>query len=408
MTQEGVLPAIHVVEYGNSVSGPYCARLLGDAGADILKVEPPQGDDSRRRGPFPDDIPDPERSGLYHCLNFNKRGITLDIRSQIGHQILLELLKNADVFVVNNDAPVLEELGLLQEHLRVANERLIVTTITPYGLTGPYRNFKGDDLTAVSLGGLAYATPGIPDMVHDPQTEPPLRANTYLSDIVAGIHATIATQAALMSQEFSGGSGCQVDVSQTEAVASILLWDLCHAAYLEPKRREPVVYGSMPNVYIPCADGYVAIVAFTERHWQVLLEMMGNPEWAQLEVFSDSAERARNWDALEPLILEWTMAHTGEEITRMSQKRGLPCIHAHKVSQTVDSEHMKARDFFLTLTDPAKGSFKVPGYPVHLERSPWRFRRPAPRLGQHNVEVLKEKLGYTNRDLALLRGAGVI
>ena len=409
MTQDrAVLPGIRVVEYGNFVSGPYCSRLLGDAGADVLKVEPPLGDDSRHRGPFPDDIPDPERSGLYLSLNFNKRGITLDVGSRQGRQILLDLLKDADIFVVSNDAPALEELGLLREHLKEVNERLIVTAITPYGLTGPYRNFKGDDLTALNLGGLAHATPGLPDVVQDPHNEPPLRANTYISDFVAGIHATIATQAALMSRDLLGGSGSQVDVSQAQAVAAILAFEVANAVYAEPKRREPTVSGSMPNIYLPCADGHVVVMAAQEHHWRALVEMLGNPEWAQSEVFSTALERARNWDALEPFLLEWTTSHTGQEITEMSQKRGVPCIHAHSVGLMMDSDHLKARDFFFTFTDSAKGSFKVPGYSMHLEQSPWRLRMPAPRLGQHNAEVLQEKLGYTSKDLTRLRGAGVI
>jgi formyl-CoA transferase len=405
--QPAVLKGIKVVEYGNLVSGPYCAQLLGHAGADVVKIEPLEGDDSRRRGPFPDDRPDPERSGLYLALNFNKRSVTLNLHTEEGQKILRHLLEDTDVFVVNGSAPELDKLGLSWETLKGINQRLIFAAITPYGLTGPYRNYLGDDLTSVSLGGLMYASPGIPDSPESPETEPPLRANTFASDFQAGIYGAILIQIALMKRDLLGEMGCKIDISQAQTVASLLVFDIANATFIGPKKREPVIFGSMPNIYLPCADGHVAIVGMLENHWQGILKMLGNPDWGELELFENSYERARNWDALEPFFLEWTLAHTGQEITDMAQKMGVPIIHAHSVGEVVESDHLKSRGSFLTLSDPDKGPFKIPGFPMHLQESPWQMHRPPPRLGEHTAELLIG-LGYSKEDLQEMSRLGYI
>lgn len=407
MSPASALSDLRVVEYGDFVSGPYCARLLADAGADVIKVETPRGDESRRRGPFLDDVPDPEGSALYLYLNANKQGIVLDLENPRGMGVFRQLLRRADVLVVHQPPGILERLRLRRHHLRRLNPRLIVTAITPFGLTGPYRDYAGDDLIAVSAGGLAYATPGVPDVVQDPENEPPLRANTYVGEFLAGIHGASATILAALQRRFTG-RGCEVDVSLQEAVAMVMTWEVAHASYLEPRRREPTVHGAMPNAYLPCKDGYVVMAGFLEHHWRSMVGMMGNPDWAQSEVFATAYERARNWDALEPLLLEWTTAHTGAEIAQLALPSGVPCSPAYTVGQMVESEHVKARGYLWFLQGSRGRSFQLPGYPVRMKATPWRLRRPAPRLGEHTEEVLREWLGYSSHRLNLLRRAGAI
>ncbi len=407
MEPGAALADIRIIEYGSLVAGPYCARLLADAGADVIKVEPPQGDESRRRGPFPEDAPDPEWSGLYLYLNANKRGITLDLENLRGMKIFRDLLRHADVLVMNHAPQLLERLRLRRDHLKDLNPRLIVTAITPFGLTGPYRDYAGDDLIAVSAGGLANATPGVPDMVREPDQEPPLRANTYVGEFLAAIHAATATMVGVIKRGLTG-EGCEVDVSQQEAVAMVMPWEVAHASYLEPKQRQPIIYGAMPNAYMPCKDGYIVIAGFLEHHWRNIVRVMGNPEWAQSEVFVDALERARNWDALEPLILEWTMAHTGAEIAQLAQATGVPCFPAYTVGQMVDSDHVEARGYLLTHDGPGGRKFRLPGYPVRMQATPWRLHRPAPKLGEHTRDVLQEWLEYPAKDLNLLKSVGAI
>ena len=220
--QDGALSGLKVVEYASFVSGPYCARLLADAGAQVIKVEPPEGDEARRRGPFPDDTSDPNRSGLFMYLNINKKGVTLDLSRPEARDVFLDLLKDADVLVENNPPLIMREQGLDFPTLHALYPGLIVVSLTHFGQTGPYRDYRGDDLVATNMGGLAYSTPGLPDHVEDPMKEPPLKPATYLSDFVAGLVGAVATFLALFSRT-RGGAGRQVDVSQQEAIASMML-----------------------------------------------------------------------------------------------------------------------------------------------------------------------------------------
>jgi len=391
MAGASALSDLKVLEYGDMVPGAYCARLLADAGADVVKVEPPEGDGSRWRGPFPDGVEDPDWSGLYLYLNANKRGISLDLAQRSEAALFHELLAQADVLVLDQPPAVIERLGLRWADLKGSNPRLVVTAITPFGLTGPYRDYAGDDLIAVSAGGLAYATPGIPDMVHDPEKEPPLRANTFLGDFLAGIQGAVASMVAVLCRGLTG-EGCEVDVSRQEAVVMVIPYELAHASHHEPKKREPIIFGAMPNAYLPCKDGYVVIMAAMDPHWLALMELTGNRNWGHMEMFASAQERARNWDVLEPLLLEWTMSHTGAEITELAQSQGVPCFPAYSVGEMVDSEHVAARGFMWDLEGPGGQNFQLPGYPVRMEATPWRLRRPAPRLGEHNAQVIGEWL----------------
>ncbi len=402
MLQEGALRVLKVVELTDPVSGQvagsFCARLLGDAGADVVKVESLEGDPYRRSGPYPGGAPDPDWSGLFLYLNSNKRGVSLDIESPGGRTAFLELVAAADFLVLGQNSSEVERLGLRREQLSEANPGLIVTTITPFGLTGPNSGYLGDDLIAISAGGMAYATPGIPDRVGDLDLEPPLRSNTHMAGYLAGVQGAMASVAALLSRTIQD-TGCEIDLSMQEAVAAVMPFEFAHASYHEAKPRKPEIFGVMPNAYLPCQDGYVVVMAVMEAHWRNLMDLADNPDWAKLEVFSSGVERARNWDALEPLLLEWTMAHTGAEIAELAQDRGIPCFPAYTVGQMVDSAHVTERGFMVDMQGPGGQMFKLPGYPVRLERTPWQLFRPAPKLGEHTSEVLGEWLEYSAEQL---------
>ena len=387
------LAGVKVVEYTDTVSASFCARLLGDAGADVVKVEPPGGDPLRRRGPFPDGHPDPDWSGMFLYLNANKRGMTLDLGEQ-GHRAAFDnLLSAADILVVGGQSADIERMGLRREHVQHLNPGLIVAAITPFGLSGPNSAYLGDNLTAVAAGGLSFATPGVPDGVSDPATEPPLTANTPLAELMTGVLGSSACVAALLSRQFTG-QGCEIDLSLQEGVAAVMPYEHAHAAYHQPKKREQIGFALMPNVYLPCKDGYVVIMAVLEGHWRSLMQAAGNPDWGDLEVFASAQERGRNWDALEPLMLEWTMSHTGEEIAQLAQERGVPCFPAFSVGRMMDSAHVAERDSLHELTSPAGRRFKLPGHPIRMGATPWRSFRPAPRLGQHTAEVVRDWLGW--------------
>ena len=391
----GALSDLRVIEIGNLVAGPFAARLLGDAGADVIKVEPPEGDDSRRRGPFVDGT-----SALHLYLNANKRGVVLDVEQDSGIQGLHGLLREADVLIVDLPARELDRLALRRERLKAINPALIVTAITPFGLSGRHREYLGDDLIAVAAGGLAYATPGVPDKVVDPEGEPPLRANANVGDFVAGLLAADATLVAVIGRSLSG-AGSEVDVSRQEAVAMLMTWDVANASYGAPKSRTPETAGVQPNAYLPCKDGHAAIVGFLEHHWRGLAKTMGDPEWAQSEVFATAAERARNWDALERLLTAWTMEHTGAEIAALAQENGVPCFPALSVGQMMESDHVRARGYLRSEGLP--GGLKLPGFPVRMQATPWATARPAPTLGEHNAEVLGKPIERSEHRAPLRR-----
>ncbi|MCH9018480.1 MAG: CoA transferase, partial [Chloroflexi bacterium] len=217
MLKEGALSGLKVVELTDQVSGQvagsFCARLLGDAGADVVKVEPPHGDRYRRNGPYPGGVPDPEWSGLFLYLNSNKRGVSLDIESAGGWAAFLDLTAASDFLVLGQNSSEIERLGLRRERFSDANPGLIVTAITPFGLTGPNSAYLGDDLIAISAGGMAFATPGVPDRVGDPDLEPPLRSNTHMAGYLAGVQGAMASVAALLSRALGQGAGCEIDLS---------------------------------------------------------------------------------------------------------------------------------------------------------------------------------------------------
>ena len=304
------LDGVRVVEYTEMASASFCARLLANAGADVVKVEPPAGDRYRSHGPFSDGQPDPEWSGMFLYLNAGKRGVCLDMEDPAQKATFLDLAAAADILVIGGQSAELERQGLRREALLAANPAmkpglnsglnpgLIVAAITPFGLSGPNSAFVGGELTAVASGGLSFATPGVPDGVSDPENEPPLTANTPLAELMTGVLGAAACVAALLSRQFSG-QGCEIDLSLQEGVAAVMPYELAHAAYHEPKKRELLGFALMPNAYLPCKDGYVVLMAVIEGHWRSLMEAAGNPEWGELEVFGNARERGRNWDALE-------------------------------------------------------------------------------------------------------------
>ncbi len=403
-TPRAALTGVRVVEYTEMASASFCARLLGDAGADVVKVETPEGDRHRRHGPFPDGQPDPGWSGLFLYLNANKRGVGLDLQDPPQNAAFYELVAKADILAVGGQSAEIVRRGLRREALEHLNPGLIVAAITPFGLSGPNSAYVGDELTGVAAGGLSFSTPGIPDGVQDPAEEPPLQANTPLGELMTGVLGSAACVAALLARQFSG-QGCEIDLSLQEGVAAVMPYELAHAAYHEPKKRDPSVFGLMPNVYMPCKDGYVVIMAVIDGHWRSLMEAVGNPDWAELEVFATAQQRALNWDALEPLMLEWTMSHTGEEIARLAQERGVPCFPAYTVGQMMESTHVAERGFLQEFTSPEGRTFQLPGHPIRMSETPWRTFRPAPRLGQHTVEVLRDWLGRSETQAQSLSGA---
>ena len=396
----GADAALRVVELGEGVAVPYAGKLLAEMGADVAKVEPPGGDGARRAGPFPGDRPDPEASALFHYQNTNKRGLVLDVDDAADRRALDALLGRADVLLTDRRPSELDELGLAPHDIADRHPRLVTVALTPFGLDGPRAGWRGGELAAWAASGLAHGTPGLPDCAEDAEAEPPLHPGAPVAETIAGVTAAVAALVAIFGRDGYGGSGGTgrgsfLDLSMQAAVASLEQRDHIAWSYARfPANRLATSIGRMPNCYLPCADGYVAVAAPWDHQWRRLVGLLGDPEWAHSPLFSTADARGENWDALKLLLGEWCGGLRGEEITRRAGEHGLPFFHFHSISDLAASAQVAERESLVTAAC-GSAAMRIPAAPVRLQRGPRRTRRRAPALGEHNGEVLAEWLGGT-------------
>ncbi|MFC1896174.1 CaiB/BaiF CoA transferase family protein [Thermodesulfobacteriota bacterium] len=401
---EGALCDLKIVEYADFISGPFCGKLLADLGAEVIKVEPPGGDKARRSGPFLDDVPHPERSGLYLYLNTNKLGISFDLQSTAGAGVFKELIKQADILIENNPPRVMKEFGLAYETLGQMNPRLIMTSISPFGQSGPYRDCKATNLVSMHMGGVGYYTPGSVDNL---EAEPPLKGGGHQAHFVAGLMAALASLSGIFLRTATGG-GQHIDISEHEAVAFNLLRDIADYSYdkIVASRLKSQARG-FGNL-LPCKDGYVQLYVTDQRQWHGLLETMGSPEWAKDERYRDPGSRTANWDSLEPRIIEWTKDRLKEEIYQAVQPNHVACAPVNTVAEVLGSRQLSSREFFVEIDHPDTGKLTYPGAPCKFSETPFRVNRRAPGFGEHNEEIIVKRLGYTRHELVRMRESGVI
>lgn len=394
LSAAGPLAGLSVVELGDGTAGPYAAKLLGDFGAEVVKVEGPDGDSTRRRGPFPDGRPDPEASGLFLYLNINKRGIVLDLDGEDGQRALDRLLADADVFITNLLAERLQTAGVAPAALRARHPRLIVTTISPFGTDGPWAERRGDELVTYAMGGIAYGTPGMPDAANDLEREPPLHPACFAAETITGLVAGLATLTAVLGRARTK-DGCHLEISQQAAVASMQHRDVTTSSYwggTYNRLLNPTTIGRMPNFYLPCKDGYVTIPAPMDLHWERLVEAMGEPAWARTPAFSDGAARTENWIELRMRLIDWTMTLSGEELYGLANQTQLPIFQFYPVRKMVESEQVRERRSVVDIEIGSRRA-QMPGAPFMMHATPWALRRPAPRLGEHTTAVLGDHAG---------------
>lgn len=402
---DGALHGITVLELGHLVSAAYCGKLFADYGADVIKIEPPAGGDRARAwGPFPGDEPHPERSGLFFFLNTNKRGITLDVTRAAGRDLLLALVRQADVVVENHRPGEMRAWGIDHEALSRVNPALVTISITPFGQTGPYSEWNGYDLNAFHLSGTSSRYCGRPG-------ETPLEHGTFAADFYGAVAGAAWGLAAVYGRERAGG-GQHVDVSSAEAIAATFVGGQNIGGYAAngvfDKRTGVGMPLGAPATILPCKDGYVWMLALEPGQWNGLAKTMGNPDWMQLEMFQDMYTRAQNADAIYPLIEQWTMEHGKHEIMERCQANGVPVTAVFDVREAAEQEHLRARGYLVDLEHPELGRLCDLGAPFKLPASPGGPRRPAPLLGQHNSEVYGTLLGTSAAELARLRADGVV
>ena len=403
MAPSSTLSDLRVIECAEGVAGPYCGKLLADLGADVIKIEPPGGDSARRFGPFPDDRPHLERSGQFLYLNANKRGITLDLTHADGGEALTRLAADADVLILDRPRSQLEALGIDVDALLAANERLVVTVVTPYGFTGPYRDWVGNAHTVYQMSGLGRETPS--GFVTDPEHEPPLSPGNPQADYLSGVTAAADTMVAITYRRVYG-SGQLVDVSGVEANTNHVRMTWNTLAYNPDLMvgREKAAFGQV----LECQDGHVFFAPYGLDHWWLSLRrMMGDPEWARDEVYLTGPGRTEHVSDIEPHVRAWAQNHTRDELYWMSIENKVPCFPVYSASEMRASPQLQARGFFVEVEHPEAGRYVQPGAPVQQTGSRWAIDRPAPRLGEHTEEVLGEA-GYDREAIVALFRDGAI
>jgi len=401
---EQALAGIRVIECGRMVAASYATKLMADLGADVIKVEPPgRGDPARGRGPFPGHVAHPEKSGLFLYLNSNKRGITLDLHHTRGHDLLHRLVGQADLLIHNFPPPEMAPTGMDYDKLSSTHRGLVMTSITPFGLDGPHATYAATDLTLWNAGGIACLNGGGPDA----DDLPPLRPFGHQSAFQGALNSAIASIAALLARA-ADGCGQHVSISIQECLTAILELTFEYYPYMglvaSRLGRKPI----QPVDFLECKDGWIYVCCVEEHQWETLVEMMGRPEWAALEIFDNRLSRAANWDALKLLLQEWTLEQNVDELYRAGQARRVPLAPVSTMGDLFTSDHLKSRGFFATIEHPVAGSFAYPGAPYGLSQTPWRIRRPAPLLGQHNSEIYCGELGLSATDLATLEAEQIV
>jgi len=398
------LSGLKVLEFGGLVSVPYCGKLMADLGAEVIKIEAPGcGDEARHREPFFQDLPGTERSGLFAYLNTNKLGVTLNPKLPKGKSLFEELVRNTDILLENQPPRLMDELGLNYKNLEKVNPMLIMTSITPFGQTGPYRDYKAYELNSYNSGGFGFVS----TVTYEEPVMPPVKAGGRQSLFAAAMAGAVATMCAVYARD-NIGTGQHVDISIQECLAgqyeaAIPKWTFNknEVGGLAP----PVVQPIMP---IPCKDGWVFVMCIEDREFENFVRVMGNPQWAEMELFKDRFTRAEYVDALLIYLSEWSMQYTREEAFHVGQAGGVPIGPAYSSEELLDSEHLTARDYFVQIDHPEIGSAKYPGAPYDFSETPWKIERHAPLLGEHNEDIFCGRLGCLREDLVKFRQMKVV
>lgn len=374
------LEGVKVLELGNMVSAAYTTKLMGDLGADVVKVEEPHGDTARLRGPFPGGVVDPEKSGLFLYLNTNKRAVTLDLSRQ--REELLRLVAWADILVHNYPPNDMAARGIAYETFREVNPRLVMCSITPFGLTGPHKDYEAHELTLSHAGGWAWLSPGASDR----SDLPPLKAFGQQCDFQGGLAAATASLAAY-SRALDTGSGEHIDLSVQAFIASFLEQGFVYYSYLGRVASRLGQRYMYPWGMYECQDGLIFLVVPEEDQWERLVELMGNPEWTKWDIFAGRTNRIKNQDALKVYVEEWTRQWKVEDLFHAGQARRLCFAPVLTMAGLARQEQLRARDFFVEVSHPRAGKVVHLGSPYQLQDPWWKIRRPAPLLGEHNNEV---------------------
>ena len=398
----GLLEGVKVVDFTHYFAGPYCTKLLATLGAEVIKIERPgSGDPIRSIPPFSSRRLPGESGAWFLYLNTSKKSVSLDLKSEKGREIVLKLIEGADIVVENFAPGVMERLGLGYDSLSNVNPAVVMTSISNYGQTGPYRDWKASEINL-------YATGGLMNITGEPE-QPPLKEGAPLAQLGAGQNAFVATMTALFQAEETG-EGQQIDLAIAEYATNVLENALMQYSYsgVEFTRVGNRGYGRAAWGIYPCQDGFVGIIAGPDQNWPEVSTIMQSEELADPR-FASRQGRLLNADEVDALMLPWLLEHDKVDIFKAGQDHGLGFSFVAGMQDILEMEQLVARDYFVNLEHPIAGTLRYPGPPISPDRTvvePWVYRR-APLLAEHNLEVLGG-LGYDSKGVERLFAEGVI
>lgn len=395
----GPLDGIRVLDLTQVLFGPFSTMLLSDLGAEVIKVERPEGGDiARGNGPHVGDV-----STYFLSLNRGKQSITLNLASEAGREVLLELVATADVLVQNFTPGTMEKLGLDYETIRERNRRIIYVAGSGFGQNGPYARKPAFDIVIQAMGGILSIT--------GEEGGPPVRPGASYGDIAAGLFMCIATLAAL-EERHTSGEGQMVDISMLDC--QVAVQENAFVRYLNtgelPRRlgtRHPVM---TPFQAFPTSDGYVAVAlrgGFKDQ-WPLYCAAIDRVDLIDDERFGDGWQRTQNYDVLEPMLNEAMRRRTTAEWVSELEKVGIPCGPVNDIAQVAADPQIAAREMIIEVEHPVQGKLKVANTPFRFSRTQSRATRASPDLGENTGEVLARLLGKSDEEIQRLREAGAI
>jgi formyl-CoA transferase len=394
-----LLEGVRVLDLSRVLAGPYCTMMLGDLGADVIKIEAPgSGDDTRHWGP---PFAQGGESAYFLCVNRNKRSMTLNLKSEQGLQILKALIRQSNILVENFRVDTMEKWGLDYEALQILRPGLIYCTITGYGYTGPYRHLPGYDFIIQAQGGLMSIT--------GPEEGEPYKVGVAIADITAGLFACNAILAALFEHKRSG-RGQRIDISLLD---SQIAWLANVGSNYLISGEKPIRYGNAhPNIVpyqtFKASDGYFALGIGNDNQWKQFCEKAGKKEWAEDIRFQTNANRVKNRNDLIPLLDELFGQSEISHWLPIMETIGVPCGPINSIDRALEDPQVRAREMVIEVSHPEAGAIQMVASPLKIPTAPTVVRLPPPMLGEHSEQILHELLGFDGNIVQNLRTEQVI
>jgi len=394
----GMLDGVKVLDLSEDIAGSFCTRLLADYGADVLKVEPPSGAQLRRMGPFFQDDPNPEKSLFYLPLNLNKKGITLNLETTAGQNILKRLSLHVDIIVESYEPGYMKSLGLSYDELSKDNPGLIMTSITPFGQDGPYASYKGGEIVEYAMS-MVMSISGLAD-------REPLKHGGFQAQYQGGLFAAAATSIGLYGQS-NNGVGEHIDVSIVECLASTMMATQTIYPFVGATQARRQSVGDAFSNPMPCEDGWIIVQAGGGATWEDISDFFQEPKLLEPR-FSEPAQRANNGAEMDEIIINSIKSRGKWELfTKAADARMLFGL-VQTPSELIDCPQLESREFFREIQHPTIGNIKVPAELFKVSETPYQLHSAAPTLGQNNHEIYVEGLGYSTSEYSQLRQLNII